>query len=225
MNGETRSGVHRRSEVPLGGRGGRGAMAPAAPRLLLDLPGEPPSAALPTPGAACSPGPRATGAPRTVLAMAKAPAMAGRTERALVAALAQRPAGRAGGPGRHPTTTWRRSAQLLLGLRQAGSDPMGASRALIAVLDADPTAVGAPPRPAARARARRSARSSPPGVPAVLPVGREALALLVSELLTATGRHLDAAALLDNLPPTHGGGRSPSPRCTWRAAATSWRST
>ena len=41
-----------------------------------------------------------------------------------------------------------------------------------------------------------------PGVPAVIPVSREAIALLVSELLTATGRHLDAAALLDNLEPT-----------------------
>ena len=69
--------------------------------------------------------------------MAKAPTIAGRTERALVAALARDRLAElvdlAGSD--HDLSD---VARLFLGLRQAGSDPMGASRALIAVLDADP---------------------------------------------------------------------------------------
>jgi hypothetical protein len=78
---------------------------------------------------------------------------------------------------------------------------MGASRALIDVLDTDP--------PSWEHRFVR--RYLPglqvcvvlaPGVPAVLPVSGDAVSLLVAELLTTTGRHLDAAALLGNLHPT-----------------------
>jgi tetratricopeptide (TPR) repeat protein len=127
--------------------------------------------------------------------------MTGRTERALLSALVHDDVGAlvelAGSD--HDLADL---AQLLLGLRQAGSDPMGASRALIAVLDADP-----PPW-----EHRFVRRHLPgleictvlaPGVPAVMPVGHESMALLVAELLTATGRHLDAAALLGNLRSTN----------------------
>ena len=74
--------------MSLAGRGGR-AHGSGAPRLLLDMPGEPPSAALPTVWRCVLPGPRRDRGPEAVLAVAKAPAMAGRTERALVAALAR----------------------------------------------------------------------------------------------------------------------------------------
>ena len=185
--------------MSLAGRGGR-AHGSGAPRLLLDMPGEPPSAALPTVWRCVLPGPEGDRGPEAVLAVAKAPAMAGRTERALVAALARDRLAELvelAGSGHDLSPV----AQLFLGLRQAGSDPMGASRALIAVLDADPA-------PWEHRLVRRLVPGLEicaviaPGVPAVMPVGREGIALLVSELLTATGRHLDAAALLDNLPPT-----------------------
>jgi tetratricopeptide (TPR) repeat protein len=185
--------------VGLGSRAGRGAGS-TAPRLLLDLPDEPPSAALPTVWRCVVTGPEGDEGPERALAEARPSPMAGRGERALVTALSRDKlpelvelAGAGGDLG--PV------AELLLGLRQAGSDPLGASRSLIAVLDA-----GSPPWEHKLVRrllpGLHICAVLAPGVPAVLPVGREAIALLVSELLTATGRHLDAAALLDNLDPT-----------------------
>jgi tetratricopeptide (TPR) repeat protein len=172
----------------------------AAPRLLLDHPGAEPAATLPTVWRCVTPGPEGDLGPEDVFLEAKSPAMAGRTERSLLAALAKDQVGElvelAGSD--HDLAP---VAQLLLGLRQAASDPMGASRALIDALDAQP-------RPWEHRFVRRHLPELQvlavlaPGVPAVLPVGDEAIALLIAELLTTTGRHLDAAALLGNLHPS-----------------------
>ena len=193
-----------------------------APRLLLDMPGEPPSAALPTVWRCVLSGPEGDRGPEAVLAVAKAPTIAGRTERALVAALARDRPRRAGGlaGSDHDLSD---VARLFLGLRQAGSDPTGRKPSADRGARRRSGALGAPPRPSARARPRGRAVIAP-GVPAVMPVGREAIALLVSELLTATGRHLDAAALLDNLPPTAAVVLALA-AVHLAAAATSWRST
>ena len=185
-------------------------MAPARPDSCSTCRANRRQRPCPPSGAACCPGPTATGGPKRSSRWPRRRPWPGRTERALVAALARDRlaelvdlAGSA-----HDLSP---VAQLFLGLRQAGSDPMGASRALIAVLDADP-------EPWEHRLVRRLVPGLEvcaviaPGVPAVMPAGREAIALLVSELLTATGRHLDAAALLDNLTADPGGGPRPRRR-------------
>ena len=184
--------------MPLGGRGGRGTGS-GAPRLLLDMPGEPPSAALPTVWRCVLSGPEGDRGPEAVLAVAKAPTIAGRTERALVAALARDRLAElvdlAGSD--HDLSD---VARLFLGLRQAGSDPMGASRALIAVLDADP----APwehrlVRRRARPRGLRGDRTRGAGGHAGGPRGDRAAGVRAAHRHRPPPRR---AALLDNLPPT-----------------------
>jgi hypothetical protein len=180
----------------LGGRAGRAASA-SAPRLLLDDPASAPSAPLPTVWRCVVPGPDGDRGPEAVLADARPSLGAGRTERSIVTAIAKDQVGQlvevsASDHDLAPV------AQLLVGLRQAGGDPMGASRALIAALDESP-----PPWEHRFVRKYlpdlQLCVVLAPGVPAVLPASTEAVSLLVAERLTATGRHLDAAALLDNL--------------------------
>jgi len=184
--------------LALGGRAGRAA-SPGAPRLLLDDPAAAPSAPLPTAWRCVVPGPDGDRGPEAALAEVRPSLGAGRTERSIVTAIAKDQVGQlvdvsASDHDLAPV------AQLLVGLRQAGGDPMGASRALIAALDEAP-----PPWEHRFLRKYlpdlQVCAVLAPGVPAVLPASRDAISLLVAELLTATGRHLDAAALLGNLHP------------------------
>jgi tetratricopeptide (TPR) repeat protein len=154
---------------------------------------------LPTAWRCVVPGPDGDRGPEAALTDVRLSLGTGRTERALVAAVAKDEVGQLVeiSSADHDLSP---VAQLLVGLRQAGSDPMGSSRALVAVLDEDP-----PPWEHRFIRKHlpdlQVCVVLAPGVPAVIPISGDAVALLVAELLTTTGRHLDAAPLLANLHP------------------------
>lgn len=92
-------------------------------------------------------------------------------------------------------------ARLLLGIRVAANEPRTAATAL-----AEATADGAPPWDHRFMRRvfpdLRVCTLLAPGVPAVIPLGREAVVLLQAELLSTQGRYLDSVSILTAEPPT-----------------------